>query len=389
MSTWRTGALWGAAILLAALLAGCDTQFSQSSKTPGANPTSTPAASLPPLAWRLATMPANLDAVHVGFAVSPVDGRIAWVCDPSGSTSADIWQTQDAGRTWHVAGHVSVATQGPGNCTLTPDDLDPHALVATVSWGSGEAGDLTGESFYSADDAAHWQNLPQQSAMGGPSMSQVATLDSLAVGIMPDGLAISRDGFNTYTTSRPDGLKSPDIFHFWMDPSGGTILASTTNNGLWKTSDLGSTWSKVPTSASQINFGRWLSGSGKFLICGGIANPPVLQCSDDLGRTWSTIPSLTETHACSKCGLGVTTQTNGCATIGIAADGSLLASCPATMTFAGASSYVLYRLAPGDSAWTILGGSNGMVWSIPNNGLIWSTPTNLTVAQPYTLQLPF
>ncbi len=384
MRMWRTCAWWGSAILLTALLAGCNAPFSQASKSPGGDPTSTPATSLPPLAWRSATTPPNFDVRNAAIAVSPVDGHIAWVCEASGSTSADIWQTQDAGLHWNVAGHISITTNGSGNCELTPDEVNPHALVASISWGSGEAGDLTGESFYSADDAAHWQNLPQ-----GTGLSEVATTDSVTVGLVPEGLAITRNGFSTYNVIRPDGLKPQDIFHMWVAPSGGTILAASINNGLWKTTDLGATWTSVPTPFTQTTYGRWLGGSDRVLICGGIANPPVLQCSSDYGNSWSTIPSLTETHACSKCGVGVTTQTNDCATAGIAPDGSMLAYCPVSKTANTSSMFVLYRFTPGDTAWTILGGTNGVLGDIPDNGLLWTVPTESTTTQAYTLQFSF
>ncbi|HEX8982253.1 MAG TPA: hypothetical protein VF792_05750 [Ktedonobacterales bacterium] len=384
MRTWRASVWFGIAILLAALLAGCSAPLAQAPKSPGGDPTVTPATSLPPLAWRSATTPPNFDVRRSGIAVSPVDGHIAWVCESSGSTSADIWQTQDAGLHWTVAGHISITTNGVGNCELTPDEVDPHALVATITWGSGEAGDLTGESFYSSDDAAHWQSLPQ-----GSGLSEVATLNDVAVGIVPEGLALSKDGFSTYSTTRPDSLKSQDIFRIWVAPSGGTILAASLNNGLWKTTDLGSTWTRVSTPFTQTTMGRWLNGSGKFLICGGVSNPPSLQCSADLGGTWSTVPSLTYTHACSKCGVGIVTQTDQCATAGIAPDGSILAYCPVSKIADITSLFVLYRFTPGDTAWTILGGAHGVPGDIPDNGPLWTIPTESTTTQAYTLQFSF
>lgn len=390
---WQAPTLWGVITLIALCVAGCGATTAHTARaTPTATPAATPAPKLPSLGWVAVNLPDNLNPLETGITVSPIDGHFAWICVPSGTHGFDIWATRDAGASWRVEGHFSQVTPEQASCNLVADEIDPHALAAQLTWGSGEAGTLGVMSLYSSDDAAHWVSQPAQVNITG----SVATVNSTVIAVVYAGLAISQDGFRSWRITRPSGLADNALFQFWMAPTGGTLLAASQDNTLWRTDDLGGHWTRVPTPNVQVTSATWLSASKRFFLCGGVSGTMsgptsadvLMSCSVDLGSHWTLIPLLDETTTCSKCGLGVTTQSVACNPV-IAPDGSLLAACPSAFTTFGASSFILYRLAPGASSWTVFGGSPGVVWSVPANGLIWARPTDASASvQVFTLQLP-
>lgn len=370
--------LYAVCALIALLLAGCGATSSQHAQ--GApRPTKTPA---PTLTWKAVTLPEGLSIANAGWAASPVDGHDAWLCAPGSAGHYIVWATQDAGETWRQAGVFAYATPEPASCTLVADQASVRALVATLGWGSGEAGTLQAASVYSSDGGAHWTHAP--------IIAEMATGASGAIALVNGRLAMSSDGSHTWRNLTSTPLAAQDAFlHFWLAPVGSTLLAASYFGALWRTDDLGAHWTKVPTPDGQTSLVVWLSASHTFYLCGGAGGPSLtIQCSGDMGAHWSSVPAITQTTPCSKCGIGVTSQTTSCPPMTIAPDGSLLTICwddPASQ-----KDGALYRLAPQSDKWQRIGTAPGMVDLVSVSGPVWCVIATPDVAQSLeTTTLPF
>lgn len=345
------------------------------------------------LAWRQVTLPSGVDLTNdAGYAVSPVDGNIAWICAPASASDFTFWATSDAGFSWQRVGTLAPATAQPSHsCTLVADQADPRTLVAVFSWGSGADGSLRSMSYISADGGAHWQALP-----GDIQTMEVATASATTYAILIDtaaspaaqqsGLVVSGDRLRSWHALRPASLDRDSFFRFWLDPSSSMLLAATYHNTLWRTADVGASWSQVSTPNTQSGLGAWLPRLGHWEFCDSFASPPAadIRCSTDLGATWRAVPTFTYTLQCATCNKGGTAlgDTEPCFPDAIASDSSLLAVCPTSGTVHNlgnpdALPSTLYRLPPGASAWITLGAAPGRWLSVPATGPIWSLNAQL------------
>lgn len=390
MGRIRTRWLCAALALGALFISGCATLATAPTK---ATATRTPA---PALTWKAVTLPPNDSLQSIGWAVSPLDGHDAWVCMPGDAGAYTIWATKDAGVTWQHVGTFTAAIAGPARCMLVADQTSAQGLMADLSWGCGECGTLRDMTLYSADGGLQWRRLagyyqPQEftSFSGGI----VAILNDTETTSSSDviNLVVSSDGFQTWRAIRPDALAANDsFFRFWLAPDGSSLIASSYNNTLWRTTDLGATWTQIPTPDEQTGLATWLSQRNTFHLCGWTSSDQMLiHCSDDLGAHWSEALAQTETIQCdAKCGNGVAAQTQPCPPSSMAPDGSLLASCTASTPTGPASA--IYRLPLGGAVWQHVGTAPGNVTLVSATGPVWGVASDPNqIIGLYTAQLPF
>lgn len=374
------GILLGLAVV-ALRLAGCgvvSTSVGRKSAPVSATPTATPA-----LAWHQAALPSGFDPQHWGLAKSPVDGHDLWLCAPAQRDDFTIWASHDAAATWAPVGSIIVTTSEQGMCTLVADQGSASALVAVVTWGSGEAGTLRSTSLISSDSGAHWRTLAgemQLMEVGSEAATTYAILhDATDPAALPSGLVVSVDGLRTWQAINPPNLPVNDsIFQFWLGPAPGELVAASIQNTLWRSDDAGTSWTRLPTPNMQTGLGAWVAGMGNWLFCGWSGTPPqmTITCSADQGKSWQQEPTFSTTQQCASCGKGKSpyTSTQPCIPSAISADGSLLADCPtngATTTWGDTVPYTLYRLAPNATAWTTLGTAPAAWLTLTATGQLW------------------
>lgn len=344
------------------------------------------------LTWRQVMLPSGVDLTSgAGYAVSPVDGNIAWLCAPVSASDFAFWATSDTGSSWRQVSALAPATAQPSHsCTLVADQADTRTLVAVFSWGAGADGSLRSMSYVSTDGGAHWRPLP-----GDIQTMEVATAGTTTYAILDDtaaspadqqsSLVVSGDGLRSWHAFRPGSLGNDSFFRFWLDPASGTLLAATYHNTLWRTTEAGASWSQVSTPDSQSGITAWLPRQDRWEFCDSFAPPPAidLRCSTDLGATWRAVPTFTYTLQCATCNKGGTalSDTEPCFPDAIASDGALLAACPTS----GSASFgnpdalptTVYRLPLGASAWVSLGAAPGHWLSVSATGPIWSLNAQL------------
>ena len=389
--------MWAATALLALALSGCSP--SRGSGLPHALVTVTPTATIRPtanLAWKKVTLPPGFGQTNSIASISPQNGNIAWVCLSGGANSWVIWKTTDAGVTWSQSGHFSyTAPMSNASCGLTADQTGTSALMAMITWGSGEAGTLRTASLYSADGATHWTSLS-----GYIQTMEFATVPGGAIAIIGDtgggqvgfsqGFVFSDDGFQSWRSISTHSLPA-QFFHFDIAPGAATLIGSGYNNTLWRSSDLGAHWTQIPTPDQQTGLNAWMPQRGAFLLCGNNVLPQTqINCSTDLGAHWTPITVPSYSLPCfSKCGAGVSSQTNPCPPVGVTADGALIDNCSTGNATPGASTTNVYRLAPGTTTWQNLGETAGPVIAVPATGPIWSSTASADqFLGYYTAQLP-
>ena len=354
--------------IVAVLVAGCGVSTAhgvgaarQAAHSPAPSTTPTP-ASLPALAWRTRTLPSG----YTGWAISPADGRRLWACVPVQGSDSNftIWASRDEAATWARMSELAPAVPEPtSSCELVPDQGSATALAAVISWGSGEAGTLRSLTMLSLDSGAHWRRLPgdlqtlQLASASGKTYAIFNNTDETAEtapSTQSDGLVVSADGLRTWRVERPAQItdRAP-FFQFWLGASANDLLAAAYENTLWRSTDGGAHWSRIPTPNQQTDLAAWLPQAGKWMFCGWVtAN---VQCSDDLGASWRQEPALSATISCASCGKGGApyADTQPCYANAITGDGSLLAWClDGTLhrLAPGAQTWAQYRGAPGESA---------------------------------------
>jgi photosystem II stability/assembly factor-like uncharacterized protein len=392
-SQWRTvvsprlGALGAvAAVLLVALLFGFVLHALPNGATTLATPTASAAITdTPPptaaLTWHQVTLPRGVNLQNARLAVSPVEGRDAWICSPSDTGSFVIWATQDGAATWQQVGTFSPSPPvPPSTCAVIADQTDPRSLALVISWGSGEAGTLVSMAYYSTDGGAHWR--PVSNALG---LNEISTVLGTTYAILRPAMAsqgapwlvISSNGQHSWREIRPTALPSNDgFFRFWVKPSGDQLFAATYNDTLWESDNEGVSWSQVSTPNQQTSLGTWLPQANQWMFCGWAGGSTIdLQCSDDSGKTWRSQPTFDTTTSCASCGKNGApySSTQVCYPSAMAADGSLIANCPATGSAPDQGQFTTYRLAPGASAWRSLGPAPAFDVATSNNGELPAT----------------
>ena len=363
----------------------------------------------PRLAFHPITLPPGFNVPQGSIAISPVDGKDAWVCVAADNRSFQIWATTDEGSTWHAAGMLHPITpQQPTSCRMLADQHDTQAAVFVVGWGSGEAGDLASMSFYTRDGGQHWQQLPGWIGVTSvetdgarayaviivitppPAQPQAAPLAAVSPprfsapgpgqrNLERSEFIVSDDGLQAWHELHPGSQATQrTVFQFWHSPTSGDLFAATYNSALWHSPDGGVSWTQLDTPSMQISQGAWLFSQKAWMFCGwqGLG---VTMCSMDSGTTWRQVPGLVSPSQCGKyCDKGghpFVAQPEGCPPFALESDGSLLASCPFGVTDTGPDQFMVYRLAPGATNWTALGSAPSLPSSVSANGIIWCLNT--------------
>ena len=342
-------ALWsglGAAVAAALLIAAFSQVFARLGH---ASPTATvtPATTATPtskLAWVERTLPTGLTLTEGGlsYAFSPANGQDAWICTQSANGSFTIWATTDQARSWRVAGQLTqrLTTSQVSGCELMPDSVNPHVLALSFGWGCGACGTQGGGTYISGDGGATWRVIP-----GSVGISSLATIGArtYALSYGASTLLLSDDGLVSWRAAGPSAARTT-FFYLWPNLTTGALLIGDQSNHLWRTENGGASWTEITLSRNiQINVGEgaWLPSQGVWRICGQgqFADPTsaLIQCTTDLGETWTTQPHLNQIVTCTNCNKGgralVTQQ--GCYPETMEPDGSLLAYCQqaAVVTF--------------------------------------------------------
>lgn len=415
---WRTvvsprlgaaGAL--AAAVLVALLFGFVLHALPNGATTLATPTvsaaiTATASPTPALTWHQVTLPRGVNLQNARLAISPVEGRDAWICSPSDTGSFVIWATQDGAATWQQVGTLSPSTPEPASrCAVIADQADPRSLALGISWGAGADGTLASMTYYSTDGGTDWRPIsgPHWATISDFGLNEISTVRGTTYAILQPSmtsqaasmLVVSSDGLRSWRAIRPEALPLNDgFFRFWVKPSGDQLFAATYSDTLWESTDGGANWSRVSTPNLQTTLGTWLPQANQWMFCGWAGGSTIdLQCSDDSGKTWRSQPTFDTTTSCASCGKNGApySSTQVCYPNAMAADGSLLAICPTTGSAPDLGQFTAYRLAPGASAWSSLGPApafdpaTSTDGELPATGELWSVDAQRGILYMATL----
>lgn len=373
--------IWQGMALLALALSGCGAATAARGPSRG-TATPTPLASL---AWTPVNLPTGLTANDTNLTISPVDGHDAWVCQSTSANTYVIWKTSDAGQSWRQTGQFSYSAPVAGaSCGLNADQNGTDALLATIGWGCGACDTLGSASLFSADGGTNWGLLSGYGMNGGEFAmvhgGVIAIMDKTPITQQGETqyLAFSSNGFQTWRAMAPDGLPT-QFFHFAVSPDGATLIGSGYNGTLWRSSDLGATWTRLASPDGQTGWAAWLPQRATFLLCGADQSPSSpLQCTTDYGAHWSQVNTLSYTAPCpepGKCGQGVTAQTQQCGPAGIESDGTMIGQCltdqTAPLPQSGPSSMIVYLLPLGATTWRPIGVTQCDVRAVPASGPAW------------------
>ena len=178
-------------------------------------------------------------------------------------------------------------------------------------------------------------------------------------------LLLSDDGLATWRAAGPSAAGTT-FFYLWPNPATGALLLGDGSSHLWRTQNGGATWTEITLSRNiQTNEGEgaWLPSLRVWRICGQEQAPDPtsapIQCTTDLGKTWTSEPYLTQIVTCSNCnkGGGALVTQQGCYPMAMTPDGSMYSWCQqaATITYGQTGVWNLYRLSPGTTNWESLG----------------------------------
>jgi hypothetical protein len=364
---------------------------------------STPGAAASRLSWQSATSPAGSQA-PIAYLPAPSDGRITYACDASAAGAPGkvrFWRSADRGASWSSGANPPYTGQ-VSSCALTVDaDNSQRVLVSldTLKLGASPSAAAV-FAFLSQDGGKSWLALPQAGPHGVTSMvSYRGTIYASGYGLSATGVDlrdvwVSRDSGGSWTALGASSL-APNPF-VWINPQTAELIGT---NGfgliptLWDSGDGGATWTRVAvpnvvSSGGQQTFVVTPAGTG-WRICAagqtvsGSQHANALQCSADLGNTWTRAPALKPSLLSPKG-----SSTSPVSVFAIANDSTVLAAyedtaadpqLAALTTFAGAWSSMgtlsAASVVPG-AAGTTADSSNGSAASFvyatgPGNGILW------------------
>jgi photosystem II stability/assembly factor-like uncharacterized protein len=222
--------------------------------------------------WRPLVERRNFDAM--ALAVSRGDPRALFLA------GHDIFQvSKDAGATWQPVAHNLSGTDIHG-FAMSPND--PHRLYAFVV-GHGV--------FASADGGKTWQPVGGQvpgdvhalaSAGGNP--------ETLYAGSMRAGVLRSTDGGRSWAAAN-GGLGTGGVMALAVDPVDPRTIYAGAGAGLYKSTDSGATWSKLPyPGESAVTLAVSPSNPNVVLTVAVKGNQGLVYHSEDGGRTWGGRP---------------------------------------------------------------------------------------------------
>lgn len=353
--------------------------------TPGANSTAQ-IGSTSPFRWSQRTLPPGLilntnDSLPLtlNFAFSPANSQDGWFCTPTPDHAYTIWETTDQARSWHVASILSKSSPLAvmTGCTLYPDSLDPSVLGLIV-WEQTPT-DSGGRPFIyvSHDGGASWHAW----SVGYAHIYGIATFKGNTYVMAQSYYAWTSqgevDGKNHPSLFVSDGkliswrpLNSGPANQFWIDPKSGALYfeadGAQGNQLIWRSINGGATWTnsvlRLPdglnTPIESASSG-WVTAVGALRICIQGYTSNTMFCTVDTGKTWTTIPLVSQGQACqsapSSCRPGdFTTSDGSCAVVAVSLDGSFYAECAVAKSATIGLPIQVFRLAYGATSWRSL-----------------------------------
>lgn len=381
------------ALALLVLLSACGTNPQRAGSHSSANATATPVPH-PPLQWRQVSPPSGVDFASAGVTMSPVDGHDAWICAPGSNSGFQIWRTQDGGVTWQSESTLAPSAPLPiTGCDLVANQTSANAIAAVFTWGAGIDGTLRSRSYYSVDGGARWTQLT-----GDQALSSVATSGAMTYALLMDtstavqnqtiALVASQDQLVSWHAIQPPGLATHDgVEEFWMTPEGGQLLAQTANNELFSSNTGGASWAPIlgPSGqAIQVSLAASPGPGSQWYICGTVSATHLLECSRDLGGSWSQLPLLFGTYHCNACGKGgaSVSGTASCPPSTMTQAEMIMVSCGSQISDINGllqqSAYVLYGLPHGATDWMAIGTAPGPNVLVTQTGQIWCMTSSAT-----------
>jgi len=388
-----------AAVALTLILSACGATTVNSGQKQAISAPRTPTAmpTPPHLSWRAVTLPAkgnaNDVANGVATAVSPVNGRHAWVCASSDGATFLIWFTKDAAATWQMVSVLTSPAAG-ASCSLTADQGDSNAIAANFAWGTANAsggGTQGSQSYYSTDDGAHWTAMRPElwiaQVITVGSSTYASLLDTSA---QADGFVVSADRLASWHGILQPTQNTHPQYRFWAASVTGELLwADTLGGGAQWSDDGGASWGGVPPPSPgqivQTTLATWQAQSSDWLVCGYVAGatqgPAENLCTSgiggsfELGKVWSAYPSLTDTWECGHCaqGGGPSSGVHSCLASAMASDGTLYSVCGNDPQDSGTppTPWTISRLTPGASIWATVGLAPCQNITLTQTGQAW------------------
>ncbi len=253
-------------------------------------------------------VPFGNDTFTQGLAIDPCDPAILYLTVSAFDVApAGLFKSTDAGATWRRVAQVQSDQEGvdhidePIRVRIDPDD--PQHLYVV----DGVRGATMG--FWVSNDGGETFTMPQ-GFRDLEANEGIFMWDCYDVAVDPtdfDHLLVSSHSPWSWETNEPAGvLESKDggeswIIHppqpswaqghainFLYSPEHGlgdaqTWLLGTQNDGMWRTTDAGESWTKVSDTAIQHGGGTIYYGNTGILFASGT---PTLLRSTDNGATW-------------------------------------------------------------------------------------------------------
>jgi photosystem II stability/assembly factor-like uncharacterized protein len=194
----------------------------------------------------MAALPAS--ALSVWRVAGPDGGDArAFAADPAnpahlylGTTNSWLYESQDAGGTWHRLAKLDVA-DGYVLDSIVVDRSNPLNLYV------GAWKDSSGGGLWMSHDGGHtWTAVPSLKGQPVHALLQAPSdARTLFAGTL-EGVYRTGDGGSTWTRISPEGSKEiHEIESLAVDPRNPKIVYAGTWHLPWKTSDGGKTWSNI------------------------------------------------------------------------------------------------------------------------------------------------
>jgi photosystem II stability/assembly factor-like uncharacterized protein len=195
--------------------------------------------------WKLAGRVGHrLDSVVVSIIVDPRNSRRlfagAWTLNPA--AGGGVYESDDAGRTWHTLGLAGKAVRA-----LAQAPSDPAILVAGT----------LGGVYRSGDDGKTWQRISPAGS------DEIRNLDSLAIDPRHPGVIYAGtyhlpwktvDGGKRWFPIHAGMIDDSDVFSIVIDSKHPERVFSSACSGIYRSDNAGLHWVKVqgiPTSARR------------------------------------------------------------------------------------------------------------------------------------------
>ena len=183
----------------------------------------------------------------VSLAVDPTDPDIVFAASASGG----IWKTVDGGNLWTpLTDELSILNHG----AVAIDPSDPDVVYAgTGEYTTGSTGDGL---FRSTDGGLYWERIATSGEVGSTcSGIAVSPADADLIHVVGNGgYCRSVDGGDTWTTELSGSCSSLAI----NPATPATLYVGRQNDGVYRSTDNGSNWTRLGGGLPSSNVGRVL-----------------------------------------------------------------------------------------------------------------------------------